>query len=264
MNEFNYHRPASLAEASGLLGRCDDPRLIAGGMSLLPAMKLGFSAPTDLIDLAGIQGLSGIERQGEGLRIGAMTLHREVAASALVQQMIPALADLARGIGDRQVRARGTIGGSLANNDPAACYPAAVLALGATIETDRRSVRADDFFQGIYQTSLEPGEIVTAVHFPRPMAADYQKFLQPASHYALVGVFVARHADHVRVAVTGGGSGVFRCKPLEAALTARWSPEACRGITIEDGNLSSDLHASAAYRAHLIGVLTRRAVAAAR
>lgn len=264
MNAFQYHRPATLAEASELLARGDDPRLIAGGMSLLPAMKLGFSAPSDLIDLSAIQGLSTIERHGNMIRIGAMVRHREVAGSAVVQQAIPALADLARGIGDRQVRARGTLGGSLANNDPAACYPSAVLALAATVETDRRSISADDFFQGIYQTTLEPGEIVKAVSFPVPVAANYQKFLQPASHYALVGVFVARHADTVRVAVTGGGSGVFRCSPLETALSARWSPEAVRGIRIDQSNLSSDLHASAEYRAHLIGVLTGRAVKAAR
>lgn len=264
MNEFHYHRPHTIAEASALLARTDDPRLIAGGMSLLPAMKLGFSAPSDLIDLSAIPGLSTIERQGQAIRIGAMALHREVAASPLVRQALPALADLARGIGDRQVRARGTLGGSLANNDPAACYPSAVLALAATIETDRRSIAADDFFQGIYQTALEPGEIVTAVSFPVPVAADYQKFLQPASHYALVGVFVARHADTVRVAVTGGGSGVFRCAPLEQALSARWSPEAVRGLRIDEANLSSDLHASSQYRAHLIGVLTSRAVKAAR
>jgi carbon-monoxide dehydrogenase medium subunit len=260
MNEFNYHRPASLAEASGLLGRCDDPRLIAGGMSLLPAMKLGFSAPTDLIDLAGIQGLSGIERQGEGLRIGAMTLHREVAASALVQQMIPALADLARGIGDRQVRARGTIGGSLANNDPAACYPAAVLGLGATVHTDRRDIAADDFFQGLYTTALAEDEVITAVSFPIPEKAGWQKFKQPASRFSIIGVFASKGPKGVRVAVTGGGNGVFRASGLEAQLSGNYSAAALAGATVSAEGLNSDLHGSAEYRAALIPVLAARAV----
>jgi carbon-monoxide dehydrogenase medium subunit len=262
MNEFSFHRPATLAEARALMGESTDPRLIAGGMSLLPAMKLGFSAPADLIDLSGIDGLNSIVQSPDELRIGAMATHRAVSQSEVVRSALPPLADLAEGIGDRQVRARGTIGGSLANNDPAACYPAAVLALGALIETDRRMIVADDFFQGIYQTALEPDEIITGIRFPLTSAATYIKFHQPASHYALVGVFVARHNNNVRVAVTGGGNGVFRCAALEHALTANWTPEACRSVAIDTSQLSSDLHASARYRAHLIGVLAERAVAA--
>jgi carbon-monoxide dehydrogenase medium subunit len=261
MNEFNFHRPESLAEARTLLGQSADPRLVAGGMSLLPAMKLGFSAPSDLIDLSGVEGLRSIVQAPGELRIGAMTTHREVSRSEAVRTALPALAALAEGIGDRQVRARGTIGGSLANNDPAACYPAAVLALGAVIVTDRRVIAADEFFQGIYQTALEPDEIITEVRFPLNPKACYVKFHQPASHYALVGVFVARNNDTVRVAVTGGGNGVFRCSELERALSANWSPAACRAVPIGTSELSSDLHASARYRAHLIGVLTERAVA---
>lgn len=262
MNDFNFHRPASVSDACALMRQTTDPRLIAGGMSLLPAMKLGFSAPTDLIDLSRIDGLSGIERDEKTLRVGAMTPHRDVARSGIVRAALPALADLAEGIGDRQVRARGTMGGSLANNDPAACYPAATLALGATIVTDRREIVADDFFQGIYQTALAPDEIIMRVSFPIPLAARYMKFHQPASHYALVGVFVARFNDGVRVAVTGGGNGVFRSTALEQALSSNWSPEACRSVSIDTAPLSSDLHASARYRAHLIGVLAARAVAA--
>jgi len=261
MNDFNFHRPAALQDASALIGQSTDPRFIAGGMSLLPAMKLGFSAPTDLIDLSALPGLRGIEQRGNSLWIGAMTSHAEVARSGLVRDTLPALGALAAGIGDRQVRARGTLGGSLANNDPAACYPAAVLALAATIETNHRMIGADDFFQGIYQTALQPDEIITGVSFPRPLWAKYQKFHQPASHYALIGVCVARTEAGVRVAVTGGGSGVFRCEALERALAARWHPEACRGVTVDTSELGSDLHASARYRAHLIGVLTARAVA---
>jgi carbon-monoxide dehydrogenase medium subunit len=192
-----------------------------------------------------------------------MTSHREVARSGIVRAALPALAELAEGIGDRQVRARGTIGGSLANNDPAACYPAATLALGATIVTDRRSIAADAYFQGIYQTALEPDEIITEVRFPIPLAARYVKFHQPASHYALIGVFVARFNDRVRVAVTGGGSGVFRCTAIERALAADWTAEACQSVSVDTAELGSDLHASARYRAHLIGVLAGRAVASA-
>jgi carbon-monoxide dehydrogenase medium subunit len=264
MNNFNYHKPGSLAEAVELIGRSSDARLLAGGMSLLPAMKLGFSAPNDLIDLASVPGLATIDETPDGVRIGAMTTHRSVAHSEIVKRRLPAIADLAGGIGDRQVRARGTIGGSLANNDPAACYPAAMLALNARIETDRRVIPADEFFRGIYQTALEADEVIVSVHISAPQAASYIKFLQPASHYALVGVCVARLASGVRVAVTGGGHGVFRCAPLEQALSARWSPAACHGVAIDRHELMDDLHASARYRAHLINILAARAVAAAR
>ena len=262
MNEFNFHRPATVSDACALMRQATDPRLIAGGMSLLPAMKTGLSAPSDLIDLSGVEGLGGIDRHDKTLSVGAMTTHRAVSRSAIVRAALPALADLAEGIGDRQVRARGTIGGSLANNDPAACYPAAALALGATITTDRREIAADDFFQGIYQTALAPDEIIARVNFPIPLTARYVKFHQPASHYALVGVFVARFNDRVRVAVTGGGNGVFRCTALEQALSSNWSPGVCQSVSIDTARLSADLHASARYRAHLIGVLTARAVAA--
>lgn len=262
MNNFDFHRPATVQDACVLMRQTSDPRLIAGGMSLLPAMKLGFSAPSDLIDLSGIEGLSDIERDDRALHVGAMTTHRVVSRSAVVRAALPALADLAEGIGDRQVRARGTMGGSLANNDPAACYPAAALALGASIVTDRREIAADDFFQGIYQTALASDEIITRVSFPIPQAARYMKFHQPASHYALVGVFVARFNHGVRVAVTGGGNGVFRCAALEQALSSNWSPDICQTVAIDTAQLSSDLHASTRYRAHLIGVLAARAVAA--
>lgn len=264
MNAFDFHRPASTADAIATLGRSADGRLIAGGQSLLPAIKLGLAAPSDLIDLSGVAALRGITRQPDAITIGAMTAHAEVARSELVRAAIPSLADLADGIGDQQVRARGTLGGSLANNDPAACYPAAVLALKASIRTDRRSIEADEFFTGIYQTALEPEEIIESVRFAQPLAAAYIKFRQPASHYALVGVFVARFADGVRVAVTGSAACAFRVPALEQALSASWSAAAARGVKVNASDLNADLHASAEYRAHLIPVLAARAVVAAR
>src|SRR5690606_3267098 len=208
--------------------------------------------------------LAGIRREGSAIVIGAMTRHEAVAGSAEVQQAIPALAALAGGIGDRQVRAMGTLGGSVANNDPAADYPAAVLGLGATVHTSQRQIAADDFFQGMYATALEPGEIITAISFPIPAKAAYAKFRQPASRFALVGVFVAQTAAGVRVAITGAGNGVFRHPGLEAALAGSFSPEAVDGVAIDASELNSDLHASAEYRAQLIKVQTRRAVAQAR
>lgn len=264
MNAFDFHRPTSTADAIALLGRAADGRLIAGGQSLLPAMKLGLAAPTDLIDLSDIASLRGISLQDAALTIGAMSTHAEVAQSPGVREAIPALATLADGIADQQVRARGTMGGSLANNDPAACYPAAVLALKATVRTDRRSIPADEFFTGIYQTALEPGELIESISFAAPQAAAYIKFKQPASHYALVGVFVARHADGVRVAVTGCAAHAFRVPALEQALSAQWSAAAARAVRVDPSALNSDLHASAEYRAHLIPVLAARAVDAAR
>ncbi len=264
MNSFDYHQPASTAAAAALLSGKTDPRLIAGGQSLLPTMKLGLAAPSDLIDLSKIDSLRGIRVEGDAVVIGAMSTHAEVAASALVIQSIPALAALADGIGDQQVRARGTLGGSLANNDPAACYPSAVLALGATIQTNRRTIAADDFFVGIYQTALAADEIIEAVRFPRPQAAAYVKFRQPASHYALVGVFVARSASGVRVAVTGAAACAHRVPALEQALSREWSAKAARGVKVDAAELNSDLHASAQYRAHLIPVLAGRAVESAR
>jgi carbon-monoxide dehydrogenase medium subunit len=263
METMHYHRPASVADAVKLAGQHGDDRILAGGQSMLPSMRLGLLSPTGWIDLAGIGELQGICVDGGKLIVGAMTTHATVAASKDVQAKIPALAQLASGIGDRQVRNRGTIGGSLANNDPAACYPAAVLGLGATVQTDRRTIAADDFFKGLYETALAAGEIITAVHFPAPEKAAYVKFRQPASRFALVGVFVAKTSGGVRVAVTGAGPVVFRVRALEDRLAAKWAPESCDGVSVPAAGLNSDLHASAEYRAHLITVLARRAVAAA-
>jgi carbon-monoxide dehydrogenase medium subunit len=263
MHGTRYHRPASVAEAVRLAGAHPDDRLIAGGQTLLPSMKLGLLVPEGLIDLGAIAELRGISVQGDRVRVGAMTTHDAVARSAEVRKLIPALAQLAGGIGDRAVRNRGTLGGSLANNDPAACYPAAVLGLGATIETDRRTIAADDFFKGLYETALAAGELITAVGFPQPECAAYLKFKQPASRFALVGVFVAKARGGVRVAITGAAPCVFRVKALEDRLSAKFAPESCDGVTVAADGLNGDLHASAEYRAHLIPVLARRAVAAA-
>lgn len=262
MESMHYHRPNSVAEAVKLAGSHGDDRLLAGGQSTLPSVRLGLLSPTGWIDLGGIAELRGVRVDGNAIVIGAMTTHAEVAASKDVQSRIPALADLAGGIGDRQVRNRGTIGGSLANNDPAACYPAGVLALGATIQTDRRAIAADDFFKGLFETALQPGEVITSVKFPVPEKAAYVKFRQPASRFAIVGVFVAKAASGVRVAVTGAGPCAFRVKALEDKLTAKFAPESCAGVTVPASGLNSDIHGSAEYRAHLIGVLSQRAVAA--
>ena len=263
MNPFAFHRPASVASAVQLRSAQPEASYLAGGQSLLPAMKLGLAAPSDLIDLALLPGASGITLEAGSLRIGAMTPHAVVAASAEVKNKLPALAALADGIGDPAVRTRGTLGGSLAQNDPAACYPAAVLGLGATVHTERRDLGADDFFKGLYETALQPGELITAVSFPTPQRAAYVKFKQPASRFALVGVFVSQGPQGVRVAVTGAGPCVFRVGSFEAALAKDWSAQAIEGIAMPADDLNTDLHASAAYRAHLIGVLTRRAVAQA-
>ena len=263
MTPFAFHRPTSQAAALQLHQAGDDARYLAGGQSLLPAMKLGLAAPSDLIALAQLPGGNAIAVDGDRLRIGAMTPHAVVAASADVRQRIPALAALADGIGDPAVRTRGTLGGSLAQNDPAACYPAAVLGLGATVHTDRRQIAGDDFFKGLYETALEPGELITAVSFPVPQRAAYVKFKQPASRFALVGVFVAQTAGGVRVAVTGAASSVFRCKPLEDALARSFTPEAAKAVKVSADGLNADLHGSAAYRAAMISVMASRAVAAA-
>jgi len=260
MNEFAYQRPASLQDALAALAALEDARPLAGGQSLLPAMKLGLAAPAGLVDLSGIAEMRGIAASAAGLRIGAMVSHAQVAASPEVRRAIPALAALADGIGDPAVRARGTLGGSLANNDPAACYPAALLALGATVFTDRRTIPADAFLTGLYETALQPGELLTAVEFPVPERAAYQKFLQPASRFALVGVFVAKTRGGARVAVTGAAACAFRSAELEAALDAHWSGASCDRASVPHAGLNSDLHASAGYRAHLIRVLARRAV----
>jgi len=261
MSALAYHRPATVAAAAKLASDDPDARILAGGQSLLPSMKLGLLMPSAFIDLGAIGELRGIRADRKSITIGAMTSHAAVAESPAVAAAIPALAQLAAGIGDPQVRNRGTIGGSLANSDPAADYPAAVLALQATLHTDRRALPADGFFTGLFATALAPGEIVTAVEFPIPSRAAYVKFHQPASRFALVGVFVAQTSAGVRVAVTGAGPCAFRVKALEDALSRRFAPQACEGVSISPDSLNSDIHASAEYRAHLIPVLARRAVA---
>jgi carbon-monoxide dehydrogenase medium subunit len=263
MHHTHYHRPASVAEAVKLIGEHPDDKVLAGGQSTLPSIKLGLLAPEGFIDLAGVAELKGIRVEGNAVRIGAMTTHAAVAASKEVQSMIPALALLAGGIGDRAVRNRGTLGGSIAHSDPAACYPAGVLGLGATIHTSTRQIAADDYFRGLYETALAPGELITAVSFPKPEKAAWIKFKQPASRFSIVGVFVARTAGGVRVAVTGAAACAYRVKALEERLNARFAPESCDGVQVSAEGLNSDLHGSAEYRAHLIGVLTKRAVAAA-
>lgn len=258
MYAFAYERPASLADVVAQIAA--GGQALAGGQTLIAALKQRLAQPESLIDLAGVAELSGIRKDGNTLVIGAMTKHETVADSADVKALIPALAALANQIGDRQVRAMGTMGGSVANNDPAACYPSAVLALGATVQTNQRNIAADDFFQGMYTTALAEGELITAIHFPAPQKAAYAKFRQPASRFALVGVFVAQTANGVRVAITGAGNGVFRHAGLEAALSKSFTPEAVEGVAIDAGELNADLHASAAFRAQLIKVQTQKAV----
>lgn len=260
MTVQHYHRPASVAEAVELVSADADARLIAGGQSLLPSMRLGLIAPSAFVDLGGLRELQGIRLDGHTLVIGATTTHAAVAASPEVQRTIPALARVAAGIGDRQVRNRGTLGGSVANNDPAADYPAAVLGLGATVHTNLRRIAADDFLHGLFETALAPSEILASVSFPAPERAAYLKFRQPASRFALVGVFVAKTAGGVRVAVTGAGPCAFRVRELEEALTKRFTPDACEGVRLSADGLSSDIHGSGEYRAHLIPELARRAV----
>jgi aerobic carbon-monoxide dehydrogenase medium subunit len=263
MYAFEYHRPKSVAEAASLLKGASDGKLLAGGHTLLPTLKQRLAQPSDLIDLAGIGELKGIRQQGDRLVIGAATTHAEVAASDVVRGAIPALASLADHIGDAQVRNRGTIGGSIANNDPAADYPAAVVGLNATVKTNQREIAADDFFTGLFETALKDDEIILSVSFPKPAKAGYLKFPNPASRYAIVGVMVARTGGGVRVAVTGAGPCVFRSSELESALAGNFSAGALDGVSISPSNLNSDIHASAEYRAHLITVMAKRAVAAA-
>ncbi len=261
MYAFTYHRPDTVRQAAGLVARREDAKLLAGGHTLLPTMKQRLASPASLIDLGGVAELKGIERKGRAVVVGAMTTHAEVAASPVMREAIPGLADLAGNIGDPHVRHRGTIGGSVANNDPAACYPSACIALGATIVTSKRRIPADEFFQGMFGTALEDGEIITKVIFPVPSRAAYAKFANPASRYALVGVFVAKRGGEVRVAVTGAGaSGVFRWTAAELALDQRYSSKSLIGLQASAENLNSDIHADAEYRAHLIGVMARRAV----
>jgi len=261
MYAFQYERPANLADA--LKAVASGGQALAGGQTLIAALKQRLQQPEKLVDLGQVADLKGICMEGNHVVIGAMTRHQDVANNADVRKHIPALAALADGIGDRQVRAMGTLGGSVANNDPAACYPSAVLALGATIHTNRRKIAADDFFQGPYATALEPGELIQSIAFPTPKRAAYAKFKQAASRFALVGVFVADTGSGVRVAVTGAGNGVFRHAGLEAALSKNFSAQAVDAVTVDASNLNSDIHASAEYRAHLIKVQTQRAVAQA-
>jgi aerobic carbon-monoxide dehydrogenase medium subunit len=264
MYAFTYHRASGLRQAANMLEKFEEPKLLAGGQSLLPTMKLRLAGPKNIIDLGAIEGLSEIELRARSLVIGAMTRHAEVAGSPIVQENLPALAALAYMIGDPAVRHRGTIGGSIANNDPNADYPAACLGLGATIVTNQRSIEADEFFKGMFETALEPTEIITKVTFPLPKKAAYEKFRNPASRFALVGVFVSKRSSEIRVAVTGAGQqGVFRVPSFEEALKTRFSPKSLEGLTIPPTNLNSDIHGSAEYRAHLVGVLARRAVAKA-
>jgi carbon-monoxide dehydrogenase medium subunit len=261
MYPFTLERPASVADAARLA--VAGGKLLAGGQTLLASMKLRLSAPEQLVDLSGIKELAGIRKEGNAFVVGAMARHLDVANNADIKAAFPALADLASRIGDRQVRAMGTLGGSVANNDPAACYPSAVLGSGATVITDKREIAADDFFLGLFTTALEEGELITAIRFPVPKRAVYEKLRQKASHFPLVGIFLAQYDGGVRVAVTGAGNGVFRHKGLEDALDKSFTPESAAGVKIDASDLNSDLHASAAYRANLISVLTQRAVAKA-
>ncbi len=263
MYNFNYHRPLSLKEAAEYLAAASDGTVMSGGMTLIPTLKQRLANPSDVIDLGGIADLAGISEKGGAIVIGAGTKHADVAASKVVKKQIPALAFLAESIGDPQVRNRGTIGGSIANNDPAADYPAGLLGLGATVKTNQREIAADDFFTGMFETALEDGEIVTAVSFPIPKKAGYAKFPNPASRYAVVGVMVAQGPAGTRVAVTGAGPGVFRVAAMEKALEKKFSADAIEGISVPADGLNADIHASADYRAHLVGVMARRAVAAA-
>ncbi|HEY8580643.1 MAG TPA: xanthine dehydrogenase family protein subunit M [Beijerinckiaceae bacterium] len=263
MHNFAYHAPASLDEALTLLRDNEDGKIIAGGMTLLPTLKQRLAAPSDVIDLAALADLRGVRVEGDELVVGAMTCHADVAASEEVKRLIPALAQLAGVIGDPAVRHRGTMGGSVANADPAADYPAAVVGLNATIVTNQRRIAADDFFVGLFETALERDEIITSIRFPRPERAAYQKFRHPASGYAVAGVMVAKFADGVRVGVTGAGPSAFRATAFEQALSSNFSADAVKDLKIDADGLLSDIHCSAAYRAHLVGVLARRAVAQA-
>jgi carbon-monoxide dehydrogenase medium subunit len=262
MYQFTFERPAALADAARLAAN-PNAKVLAGGQTLLASMKLRLASPEQLVDLGAIAELKAIRREGSALVIGAMARHSDVATNPEVRASIPGLADLAEGIGDRQVRAMGTIGGSLANNDPSACYPAGVLALNATIQTDRRRIAADDFFTGMFSTALQEGELITSISFPPTKRMAYIKFKQPASRFAMIGVAVAQSDFGVRVTVTGGGNGVFRHDGLEQALAKDFTPQAAAAVKIDASELSSDIHASAAYRANLISVLTQRAVAKA-
>jgi carbon-monoxide dehydrogenase medium subunit len=258
MYAFEYSKPDSTGAASAASG--EDTRYLAGGQSLVQSMRLRLASASTLIDLNGISGLKGISATGDSITVGAMTTHAEVAASADVRKAIPALAELAGGIGDPMVRNMGTIGGSLANSDPAACYPAGVLGLGATIVTDKREIAADDFFEGLFETALEPGELITAVRFPIPAKAAYVKFKQPASRFALVGVMVSQGPGGVRVGVTGAKACAFRATELETALSGNFTADALASAKLSADGMNADLHGSAEYRAAMVVVMARRAV----
>ncbi len=262
MYQFDYQTPDSLETALAALRGNDEAKILAGGMTLLPTMKMRLARPDVLIDINRIGSLAGIGKEDGAIVIGAMTRHADVAASKLVRDNIPALADLAEAIGDPQVRNRGTLGGSVANNDPTADYPAGLVGLGATVVTDRREIAADDFFTDMFETALEDDEIITAVRFPVPERAAYMKFPNPASRYAIVGVMVAQTADGIRVAVTGAGPCVFRVAAMEDALQQDFTPDAIASVAVDGAEFNEDIHASAAYRAHLVTVMARRAVAA--
>ncbi len=260
MYSFDYQKPSDVGAATAAM-KADGAMALSGGQTLIPTLKQRLNQPDTLVDLTGIAGMNGISREGEMIVIGAATPHVDVAENSDVQSSIPGLASLASRIGDPQVRNKGTIGGSLANNDPAACYPSAVLALGATVVTNTREIAADDFFDGLYETALEEGEIITAVKFPIPGGSNYQKFEQPASRFALTGVFVAKTANGVRVAVTGAArEGVFRHEGMEAALSGSFTADAAAGVSVSADGMSNDLHGSPEYRANLVKVLTKRAV----
>jgi len=262
MYNFTFHQPATLRQAVNLLGKTEDAKLLAGGHSLLPVMKQRLASPAALIDISRIPELVGVEVKGRSVVIGAGTTHSAVENSDVLKGAMPALAEMAGQIGDPHVRHRGTIGGSLAHNDPNADYPAAALGLGATIITNKRRITADDFFQGMFSTALEPNEVITKVQFPIAKKLAYQKFKHPASGFALVGVFVSKRGSDVRVAVTGAGAnGVFRVPEFEAALKKRFNPKSLEGLSVSPNGMNSDIHAGPEYRAHLVGVLTRRAVA---
>ncbi len=263
MYDFDYHRPATLSDAAQRLTASSEHKLLAGGMSLIPSLKLRLNRYAGLIDLGALRDLNGIRREANTLIIGATTPHAVVATDATVQTLLPALASLADGIGDPLVRNRGTLGGSIANADPAADYPAAVVGLGATVVTNQRRIAGDDFFKGVFETALKPDEIITAVNFPIPEKAAYTKLRQAASRFALVGVFVAQRSDGVRVAVTGAGACVFRVPAAEAALAHHFDPTVLDGIAIDPSGLNTDIHATAVYRAHAAIELARRAVIAA-
>lgn len=262
MYEFNYQKAGSVADAAAKVAGADDGTLMAGGMTLIPTLKQRLAMPSDVVDIGQLADLKGVSVSGDKVSIGSMTTHDTVANSADVKGAIPALASLASGIGDPMVRNRGTMGGSVANNDPAADYPGAVLGLGATVVTDKREIAGDDFFTGMFETALDEGEIITRIDFPVPTKAAYVKFPNPASRYAIVGVFVAETAGGVRVAVTGAGGTAIRATEMEAALSANFSASALDGISVSADGLNQDIHASAEYRAHLIGVMAKRAVAA--